>query len=490
MTHFNGDKSTLGGEAVRLTASKAITAIISLATSMLLSRFRTTEEYGTYSQMLLVINLLTSLLMLGLPNSINYFLGRADTKEERQLFISVYYSLSTILSLLVGAILVLSVPLIETYFHNPLIRNFYYFLALFPWTHSICSSIENILIVYHRTGFLMTYKIVYSLANLGIILVVQWINHGFSTFMMVYVAVNCSFALAVYCIAGKLSGGVHFRLDIKLIRSIFVFSIPIGLSSVVGTLNAEIDKLLIGYLMDTEQMAIYTNAARELPFTIISSSITAVLLPRLARMMKDNKRDEAARLWGYATELALIFIALIVSGVFVYAEDVITILYSEKYLPGVNIFRVYTLNLLLRITYFGIILNAVGETKKIFWCSIYSLVLNAILNPLFYWLFGMIGPAIATFVAIFLVMMLQLRMTATALGMSFHAVFPWKNNLRHLSINILFAIAFYYIKEILPIDKSIGSIVESLLLGAVWTAIYLFIMRNPIRNTWNGLNHT
>ena len=488
MFHITGERSTLGGDAVRLTISKVITASISLATSMLLSRFRTTEEYGTYSQMLLVINMVTSLLMLGLPNSINFFIGRADTKEERQSFLSVYYSLSTILSLLVGSVLVLSIPLIEAYFHNQLIRNFYYFLALFPWTHIICSSIENILIVYHRTGFLMAYKIIYSLANLGIILVVQWISRGFTTFMVAYITVNCFFALAVYCIASRLSGGLRFRLDPKLIKAVFAFSIPIGLSSVVGTLNAEIDKLLIGYLMDTEQMAIYTNAAKELPFTIIAFSITAVLLPKLSKMMKENKQVESIQLWGHAVELAFVFIALIVCGVFTYAEDVISILYSEKYLPGVNVFRVYTLNLLLRITYFGIILNAAGETKKIFWCSIYSLVLNAILNPLFYWLFGMIGPAIATFIAIFLILMLQLKMTAKVTELSFYEVFPWKKIKHIISINILFAVPFYCLKVRLPIEKTIGSIGESLLLGIIWSALYLLLMSKTIKKAWNELN--
>lgn len=481
-------KTSIGGDAVRLTVSKAITLGIGLVTSMLLSRFRTLEEYGTYSQMLLVINLVTSLLMLGLPSSINYFIGRAETEEEKRKFSSVYFSLSTLLCIIIGIVLVLAIPIIELYFKNDLISAFWYFLALFPWTTIVNASLENVLVAYKKTRFLMAYRIIHSAAILGILVLVQLLGYGFNSFLISYTVLSCLFAISVYVISYRINGKLTFSLDKTLIKTIFVFSIPIGLSSVVGTLNAEIDKLLIGYLMDTEQLAIYTNAAKELPLSIVASSITAVLLPRMSKMLKDNKKAEALKLWGYATELAFIIICVIVSGVVVYAEDVMTILYSEKYLPGVNVFRIYTLNLLLRITYFGIILNASGETKKIFWCSVLSLVLNAALNPLFYWMFGMIGPAIATFIAILAILLLQLKMTTNTTGIRFGKVFPWLNMGKVFLLNACFAGLFWALKRILPLEQFVGSIVESVILGAVWIGIYFVIMKKKIKQTWVLLN--
>ena len=481
-------KTSIGGDAVRLTVSKVVTLGIGLVTSMLLSRFRTLEEYGTYSQMLLVINLVTSLLMLGLPSSINYFIGRAETEEKKREFSSVYYSLTTLLSIIIGIVMVLAIPIIELYFKNDLISAFWYFLALYPWTTIVNASLENVLVAYKKTRFLMAYRIIHSVAILSVLVFVQLLGYGFDSFLISYTVLSCLFAISVYVISYRINGKLSFSLDKTLIKTIFVFSIPIGLSSVVGTLNAEIDKLLIGYLMDTEQMAIYTNAAKELPLSIVATSITAVLLPRMSKMLKDNKKAEALKLWGYATELAFIIICLIVSGVVVYAEDVITILYSEKYLPGVNVFRIYTLNLLLRITYFGIILNASGETKKIFWCSVLSLVLNTALNPLFYWMFGMIGPAIATFIAIIVIQLLQLKMTTKVTDVGFVSVFPWRNIGKVLIINICFAGVFWGLKLLLPLEKYTGSIIESAILGAIWAVVYFFLMRKKIKETWWMLN--
>lgn len=481
-------QASLGGEAVRLTVSKIITLCITMATTMMLSRFRTLEEYGTYSQLLLVINFVTSMLMLGLPNCINYFLARAESQEERRRFLSVYYTLSTALSVMIGGILVLAVPLIESFFHNDTIRAFIYFLAVFPWTSIIGASIENILVVYRKTRFLMGYRLAHSGLILGTVAAVQWLGFGFKAYMLAFVLVNVLLTVTVYIIAFRLSGGIRFLLDMPLVRSIFTFSIPIGLASTVGTLNAEIDKLLIGYLMDTEQMAIYTNAAKELPLSIVASSITAVLLPQMTRMIKHEKKREAIAMWGVSIELAFIVIAVIVAGVFTFAEDAMSLLYSAKYLPGVSVFRVYTLNLLLRCTYFGIFLNACGQTKKIFWCSILSLILNAILNPIFYWLFGMIGPAIATFLAILVIQQVQLALTSKLSGLRFADVFPWKQCGAVILVNSAFALLFWGIKRVLPLDEYVGSITESLSLGAVWAVLYLLIMKKRILAAWRKLN--
>ena len=482
------NSSSLGGNVVQLTISKVISLCITMLTTMLLSRFRTYTEYGTYSQLLLVVNLCSSLFMLGLPGSVNYFLARAETQAERRKFLSVYYTLSTVLSAIMGMVLVLAVPLIEGYFKNPLIRGFSYFLAFYPWTTIISSSIENVLIVYQRTRFLVGYRLVNSLFLLGTVLVIQWLNLDFSAYLILYVVVCAAFSIVVYFIADRLSGGLRFSLDCSLIQSIFFFSLPLGLASVVGTLSIELDKLLIGWLMTTEDMAIYTNASKELPVTIVASSITAVLLPQLARMIKAGEERAAVKLWGVSVELSLIFIALVVSGVFTYAEDVISLLYSAKYLPGISVFRVYTLVLLLRCTYFGIILNAKGSSRQIFTCSVVTLVINAIMNPLFYWVLGITGPAVATLLSILFGQIWQLRLTAQAVGITFREIFPWWKLLRIIIINIIFAICFGMLKELLPIEQMIGNIGEALLLGIVWTLLYAMVMRKSAVKAWSILN--
>ena len=485
---WTNKKTSIGVDALKLTASKIITLAIVMITAMLLSRFLTLEEYGTYSQILLAINLITSLLMLGLPNSINYFLARAESKEEMQKFLSVYYTLSTLLSIAVGLALVCVAPLIIKYFNNELIKTFVYFFTVYPWTKIISSGIDNILIVYKKTSMLLIYRVSNSIALLLIILIVQTLKLNFDTYMILFLAVEVVFAASVFIIVKGLSKKLYISLDTDLIKKILTFSIPIGLASAVGTLNIEIDKLMIGNFFDVEHLAIYTNASKEMPVTIIAMSLTAVLMPQLVRLLKKNKNNEAIELWSSATLLAYTFICVLATVFFVFAPDVMTLFYSEKYLPGVSVFRVFNIVLLLRCTYFGMILNSKGKTRFIFYSSIASLVLNVILNYVLYYKLGFIGPAIATLLSQATINILQLVYSCRITNIKFKKIMPWNKMTIITVMNLLLGVILYFIKDYILLEKIVGSIIESIILGCIGGLLYLVICFVPIKMLWKSLN--
>lgn len=465
-------------DAVKLTASKVLTLIIGMVTAMLLSRFRTLEEYGTYSQLLMVISITTSIISLGIPNSINYFLARAESDQEKQKFLSVYYSLNTLISFATGLVLVLSAPLIASYFNNPLINSFVYFLAVFPWTQIIQASIENLLIVYQKTTGIIVFRLLNSLLLIGIIVVVQLLNWNFQAFLILFLVIQVLFSIATYLIAKSLSGKLQVNFNRELIGKILKFSVPLGLASVVGTISIELGKLVIGAMYNTEQLAIYANASREMPVTIISASLTAVLLPQLARLLSKEKNEESVTLWGKSVTLSYVFMSFFSAVLFVFAPQIISILYSDKYLPGVNVFRIFSLVILLRTTYFGMLLNSKGKTKFIFYSSIASLVLNLILSYLFYLLFGFIGPALASFAAIGLVNLLQLITTGKILNVPFKQIFPWSELGKISVINLLLGVSFFLLNQFFASIFLINPVIVAIIIGCLWLMLYIFIMRN------------
>ena len=482
----NESRSGVGSDAVRLTASKVATMAISMVSSMLLSRFRTLTEYGTYSQLLMAINLVCSIIMLGLPNSINYFLAKAETEQERARFLSVYYTLNTLLSLTVGLVLVLATPLLEVIFKNNLIKSFWYFLAFFPWTKIIMSSVENLLIVYRKTNTLMLFRLANSVALLGIILLVQLSGGTFSDYMVLYLATESIFTLWTYWQAKKNTAHLKPSLNTVLIKTIFAFSIPIGMASMIGTINIELDKLVITSFFSTEELAIYTNASKELPVTVIATSLTAVLLPQLVRLLHSGRNRDAVELWKSATTISFAIICFLATACFVFAPEVITVLYSKKYLDGVAVFRVYCLVLLLRCTYFGMLLNASGRTKFILYSSIGSLVLNVVLNYILYGIFGFIGPALATFFSSLIMQMIQLTYSGKVLDIRFSDVFPWKNFFFILLLNAATGLGVFEIHRM--INAGAVSIVSALGLGAIWFFVMACIQFKPIKKQWNVLN--
>ena len=481
-------QNNLGRDDVNLTLSKVIALGITMLSSMLLSRFRTLEEYGTYSQLMLVVQLAISIFTLGLPNSINFFLARTESSNERKNFLSTYYIFNTCLCVIMGLILFLLSPIVVKYFNNNAIKNFIYALLILPWATVIMSSIENILIVYKKTVNLILFRVSNSILLLIVIIVAVIFQLSFNIYMIMYVAVQSLYAIIVYFFVYKLENRLKLSVDKKLIYKILKFSIPLGLATMVGTISIEIDKLLVGAFYSTDQLAIYTNASKEMPVTIIASSLTAVLMPKLVRLLKNGKNNEVVKLWGETIILSYVFICFFTAFLFVFAPQIMEVLYSEKYLPGVNIFRIYSIVLLLRVTYFGMVLNSIGKTKMIFYCSIASLLLNVVFNFLFLYLFGMSGPAIATFLSILIVNLVQLIFTSHYLKISFKKLFPW-HSLGIITIfNVILGSCFYFIQGWMSIERLYGSIVEAIILGSIWLAIYILVFFRLIKKSWNSIN--
>ena len=479
---------SIGKETLILTTSKFIVVLISLVTTMLLSRFRTLEEYGTYSQILISINLVTTLFILGFPNSINYFLGQAESNKDKRTFLSVYYTSMTLLSFISGIVLVICSPFIEQYFENPLIKNFIYVLALLPWAKISLASVEHILVALRKTRYLMKFRILHSFMLIFIVLIVEFLSLGFREYMLMFIIVELVFSVITYIIASNIIGKLNISFDAKMLKRILQFSIPIGVASLVGVLSLELDKLVIGKYFSTSEIAIYTNAAKELPITIIATSFTAVLMPRLVKLLKKGQLIESVKLWGISIKLSYIAISFFASTLIVFAPEVITILYSTKYLAGVSVFRVYNLVLLFRITYFGIILNSMGRTKFVFYSSIVSLGANLILNLIFLKIFGFIGPAIATLIAVGLVALFQIIATTKVTGIPFKNIFPWRDLVYITGYNIGFSILFLTLKTVSNISEIVGDTLEAVILGIVWMIIYFFILRKIIKANLYQLN--
>ncbi len=482
------EKAKVGNEAIRVSIAKTVSQVVFLVAAMLMSRYLTLEEYGTYSQVVLIVTMLTSIFMLGLPNSMNYFMGRAEDEIQKKEFLSVFYSLCTLLCFSVGIIAFGGLPLFISYYRNPQIKTLGFFLLLYPFGRVITQTSENLFVVYHKTRLLLVFRVSYSVLLVASIIASNAFHLTFRTCMLLYLSVSLFFALLVFICAHILSGGIKLCLSIDLVKRILSFSLPLGLASTVGTINIELDKLMVGRYVDTSTLAIYTNASKEMPVTMIASAFTAVMLPRFAHYIKEKHYTEVVKMWGSATKLSFMILCFLAIGMHIFAPDCLQVLYSEKYVQGANIFRVYTLVLLLRATYFGIILNSSGHSRLILYSAIASLGLNCILNIILFKLLGLIGPAVATLVSQLLIDFFQLCYSGKILCISISRIFQWQDFFRILLINIVLGVVFYFLKIIVPLEIILGNELESIVLAVIWGALEVLFLGKEWINEINRFN--
>lgn len=473
-------KNSLLNIAGVLTASNIIVQIVTLLSVMLLTRYLSKTEYGTYSQIMMIVQMCTAIFSLGMPDSLNYFVVNADDEEKTGKFISNYFTIITILSVIAGVVLAVCVPAFENYFHNPALKYFVYFLAILPWTRIVSTSVSNLLVVYKKAGMLMVYRFAHAILVVGSVAVVWKFSLGFKIYMIVYLAIEASFSLVVYFIASRLTGGLRFSFEKQQIYRLLTFSIPLGLSAASTTLKAETDKLIIGYFFSTEELAVFTNAAKELPVVIIATALTAAILPQTTRLIKGGKEHDAVELWKNTTSLSLIIHVFLAIGLFTFSREAVSLLYSEKYLEGAKVFAIYSLVYIVRSTYWGNILNAMGKTKYILYTEIILLAANAVLNIVFYYIWGFVGPAIATVAVSTLGAFIILKYTSKSIKIPIKDLFPWRDFGIILVTNIILGIMANILKQVLPIEQLIGEIGEAIVLAIIWGMIVLLIFRRKI----------
>ncbi len=479
----------IGNKSAALTFSNVTTLVVTMITSMIIARYRTLEENGTYTQLLLVINTVMPFALLGIPNSITYFLGKASSRRDQEDYLGNYYSLLFLICLTVGIALFLLSSSISNRYNNIEIFKLRYVFLVFPICLQITSTINDVLISVGKVKTLVLYRITYSLVLLLVNILMVIFQWKFETYILIYTIVLVTLSIVVIAIIYFAVGFQRFFfIDKDLIRSILKFSIPMGISTVIGTLTLEFDKLFISMKYSTEVLGMYNYVAKELPIIALTNSVTSVLLPATTKLMSKGNKTEAVDIWKKSTIITFSFTMFFSCGVFVFGSQVISILYSDKYLDGLTIFRIYTFTILLRFTYFGLFFNCTGNARRIMYYSLAGLAMNIVLNYVFFYIFGINGPALATVVSLYVTDYLELRGTAKLLNISFLSIMPWKQFLKIACLNVLLGLVFSSVKKYIPLENLVGDNLEAVFLAMVWGITYLIITKNMLLKAWKGLN--
>jgi O-antigen/teichoic acid export membrane protein len=176
----------------------------------------------------------------------------------------------------------------------------------------------------------------------------------------------------------------------SLIRYVY----PIVLTSFIGVLMDTLDGLLVIHYFDDAQFAIFRYGGRELPMTtVIFSGLSLAFIPLLAAKSVDltNLKKKVDSWVKLLFPLALLLMIL--------SPTIFRWLYSDQYIFSAAIFNTYLLILISRVLMPQTILQAYHHNGVILRTSIIELLINIILSMVWVQYFGMIGLALATFMA-------------------------------------------------------------------------------------------
>lgn len=410
-----------------LSFGKALTGLVGVISAAVLARILTKLEYGTYRQTMLAYAFAAPLLTLALPQALYYFLP--GEKERKRGLLWDNLILLTLMGVVFMAFLLFGGNrLLAWRFKNPELVESLRIIAPYPLFMLPLGAVGACLVIQNRVNTLSIFNIVSRL------------------FMVVGIIVACLVwrNTTAPLVANTLTAAVVFPIGIGLMiwsipkdrsapsissmAAMMRYSLPLGLSSMIGTISVQLDKMIVASMCSTEDFAVYTNGALEIPMVaIVTGSIAAVILADMRTMIQAERHADALRLFNLAGIRSATFLMPIMIYLLIVAEPFMTLIWSDKYALSAVPFRFYLLLVPARLVYYGSALMAFGLTKIVLYRSVIGLVLNLLLSILLVRVLGYIGAIVATLITIYAwAVLFNLTVLARAWGCRIRDVIPFK----------------------------------------------------------------
>ncbi len=401
--------------------------------SIVLARYFTKAEYGTYLHVQLIVNIAVWSLLLGIPHSVYYFLPKV--RSQRKYLLNVLALMAGI-SFIVSIGTYFMIPFLsESLLNEDLLNLGGIVLCLILFQIPI-TSFEPIMISAGEIKLFAKLKSLFSLAlfisviapiSLGMSLEQILKSLVFCFLLQVLVVIYYSLRTAYKYSSPNLEGeNCSFNEQAR-------YSLPIGLSSGLSEMSSYADKIIVSNQSSPEDYAVYARGAMDLPIiNIIANTLDNLLMPRFIKAFKEKDTPGVITSWHTTIRMMASFIYPCCFFLIATAHLLIPAIFSERYIDSVIIFQIYSLGLLTRISTFSIIVRAIGKTKDILWVSIGTVIGNILLTLLFMSWWGLVGAPIATVLVMLIMKIMYVYSVTHYLKINMIDVFPWMSLLHSL----------------------------------------------------------
>lgn len=388
-------------KVITLTIGNGMTSLVMLISGIVIARVLSKHDFSTVRQTLLVYNVLAPILLLGLHQSVYYFLSGENNKPRGILinFLTLIVALSTIFGLI---IVIVGSEFFASHFGNPDLTKTLRWMIPYPLFIMPISLLPGIMVVRERVISFSLYNVgTKTILAFSIIIAAYW-TRSYEGPLIAHIIVPALMLpagiwLAFFSVPGKWSWP-----SFSFINKIVKFSVPMGMASMCGAITMQMDKVIVSTMTTPENFAVYAIGAVEIPLIgIITGSVSAVLIADMKKCVENGDFNEAVRLFRLTAEKTSYIIFPCMFFLFVCGDSIIQTLYSEKYARSVIPFRWYLLLLPARTVIFNALLMATNQTKTIFYRAIISLLINTVLSIIFVNIFGPFGAAVSAVLTIY-----------------------------------------------------------------------------------------
>lgn len=449
--HMNGPAF----DSILLAFIQIITYATNIITTKLLSVELSLTEYGTYSTVNTIITIAASFTLFGLGDSVNYYYNKKGETEDkdRAEYVNTIFFIQLLVGVAVGIALMLFSGAISDYYKNPLVKPLILIVCLKPWISNATHLYQVLFVSSGKSKLIAVRNLVISVLKVVLIYASVKLFDSLSVVFLCLVLLDAGQLIVFKYIFGKI------RFNVKLLSfsgekmmPVVRYCVPMGIYFVTTTLMREIDKLVIGRLGTTEDLAIYANCAKTLPLNILVTAFATVLIPYIMKSVTGNKYSVTVDILRKYLMIGYLSVWMFSGALLLCAPEAIRFFYSSEYISGTPIFILYICDGMIQFASFHLVIAANGNSRFLMRLSFVLLIANIFFSLGLYYLFNlfgiaMVGPAAATLMISVVYVFILCKKTSTILAMPMKAFLPIKSMLVYFGELMLVGGVFALVKH-------------------------------------------
>lgn len=313
--------------------SIVIVNVLQILQLSILTKLLNPSDFGLMAIVMVVMGFVAAFIDMGISNAI---IHKQDITLEE---LSSLYWLNVFAGFMMFIIVSLIAPFISFFYHE---ESLTHLIVLMATTFVIQSFAQQYNVLWQKElRFKEIAKIEIISKLLTLIVTTGFAYFGYGVFSLVYGAIISSIVQTCqYLIIGLKEYKPYFRFKLTDVKKFLSFGLYQMGERTVNYFNYQMDTILIGKLLGMETLGIY-NIAKQLvmrPAQIVNPTITRVTFPAMAKIQNDipKLKEIYLKTINYISSINFPIYAFI----FVFAKEIVLILFGEKWLGAVPIIQI------------------------------------------------------------------------------------------------------------------------------------------------------
>lgn len=337
---------------------------IGIISPMILSRYFSKGDYGTYKQVMYVYNTLLIVFTLGLPKAYSYFIPRVSLPESKDVIRKIS-RLFAILGLFLSLLLFCGASAIADLLHNPDLELAIKWFSPTPLLLLPVMGIEGILASYKKAKHIALFTLCMRVFTLLFtILPVITFNGTYIHSIIGFDIASLLTCIFSYYLKYLPTRGIELQRATVSYKEIFAFSLPLLSASLWIMPFQSTNQFFISRYYGNEVFAEFSNGFMEFPIIpMVVNSVATILAPLFAGMAVKNKMS-IGDIWNSALNKTIKIIYPVTIYCILFSNIVMTCFYGKMYSTSGIFFSIKNIEGFFSVIPFYPILMALGKTKE------------------------------------------------------------------------------------------------------------------------------